>query len=90
MHYKYILLACIHHQKYNILDLSLSLLKRIEKVTGGEGGWEKRWVEGGKKRKHILPVPIIPALFLEFTSTHILIHLFHFPSVRQIIITNAI
>lgn len=80
----------MHHQKYSILDLSLSLLKSIEKVTGGEGRWEERWGEGGKKRKYTLPVPIIPTLFMEFTSTHIFIHLFHFPSARQIIITNAI
>ena len=56
----------------------------------GGGGGEERWGEGGKKRKYTLPVPITPTLLLEFTSTHILIHLFHFPSARQIIITNAI
>lgn len=82
MNYKCILLVCIHHQKYNIPDLSLSLLKRIEKFKGG--------TEGGKKRKNKLPVPIIPTPFLGFTSTHIRIYLFRFPSAGQIIITNAI
>lgn len=39
----------MHHQKYSILDLSLSLLKSIEKVTGGEGRWEERWGREAKR-----------------------------------------
>ena len=59
-------------------------------MGGGGVGGRRKMGEGGKKRKYTLPVPITPTLLLEFTSTHILIHLLHFPSARQIIITNAI
>lgn len=52
-------MACMHHQVYNIFDLSLSLLKSIEKVNGGRGGeWVRK--DGGREaRRENTPSPFL-------------------------------